>query len=114
MYHFHHSLPLSGPFRFQPSLSVPLNPRILRQPKGQILMFNFYSKTWPFAFSQPSFSFRVRIELALVGAERRAPATPGANLQQRGTRAARGRSHTRRPTVCISKFSNEPAGPETP
>lgn len=60
------------------------------------------------------FSFRVRIELALVGAERPRPGAPTCGSGGPARPARCRHSHTRGRTVCISKTSTEPGGPEIP
>lgn len=60
------------------------------------------------------FSFRVRIELALVGAERPRPGAPTCGSGGPARPARCRHSLTRGRTVCISKISTEPGGPEIP
>lgn len=67
-----------------------------------------------FCFFAARFSFRVRIELALVGAERSRPGAPTCGSGGPARPARRRHSHSRGHTVCISKISTEPGGPENP
>lgn len=98
------------------TLPVCTSLRIPGSPDNPRVRFNLSHlfKDVAFCFFAARFSFRVRIELALVGAERPQPGAPTCGSRGPARPARCRHSHTRGHTVCISKISTEPDGPEIP